>query len=469
MNKQRQLIKYLLSDFISAIVVWALFAYVRLIEFEKVLPQDIFSYIPSYNFIQLLCIVPFFWLSVYYISGYYNQVLRKSRLSELLATFLSSFVGSILLFFVLLIGDNIISYDYYYLSFLSLFLLQFFITYFGRLIITQSATVKIHNRIWTFNTLIIGTGKNAQWIDKELNNMKLSLGNKIIGFVVLEKDKTKIDDERILGTMDDLDELINQYNIKEIIIASDKEDTNLNYNLLKKAYQYTIDLYLLPNLYEIINRGVRMSTIYSIPLDFISCSEMPYWQQNIKRIFDIFASVFVLILFSPLYLFIAVKVKLSSPGSVFYVQERIGRYGKPFKMIKFRTMKIDAETDIPMLTTEDDERVTKFGKFLRKYRLDELPQFFNVLKGDMSFVGYRPERQYFIEKIEKKAPHYCLLQKIRPGITSWGMVKYGYANDVDKMVERLEYDIIYIENLSLVIDLKILIYTFKIIFNGRGI
>lgn len=195
---------------------------------------------------------------------------------------------------------------------------------------------------------------------------------------------------------------------------------------------------------------------------------MPIWQANIKRLVDIFGSSVAIILLAPVYLITAIGVKFSSKGPIFYSHERIGRYGNPFMIYKFRSMKQNSEQNGPALSSDNDPRITKFGKFMRKSRLDELPQFYNVIIGDMSLVGPRPERQFFIDKIVEVAPHYIHLLKVRPGITSWGQVKFGYAENVDEMVERLKYDIIYIENMSLYIDLKIIIYTVKIILKLEG-
>jgi exopolysaccharide biosynthesis polyprenyl glycosylphosphotransferase len=220
---------------------------------------------------------------------------------------------------------------------------------------------------------------------------------------------------------------------------------------------------------DILSGRVKSTTIFETPLLEVGHELMPVWQANMKQLSDLVISLLALIILLPLEIFLIVGVKLSSPGPLFYKQERIGRYGKPFKIIKFRSMYINAETNGPELSTKSDPRVTRFGQFMRKHRLDEIPNFLNVLRGEMSLVGPRPERQYYIDKITKEAPHYVHLQKVKPGITSWGQVKYGYAENVEQMVRRLRYDILYIENMSLFVDIKILFYTVATIFRGSGV
>ena len=190
--------------------------------------------------------------------------------------------------------------------------------------------------------------------------------------------------------------------------------------------------------------------------------------RNLKRLFDMFASLVVMIIFSPIILLCAILVRKEDGGPAIYKQERIGRFGRPFFILKFRTMRVDAESSTPLLSADDDPRITKLGAFLRKYRLDELPQMWNILRGDMSIVGPRPERRYFIEQIEEQAPYYCLLYKIRPGLTSWGPIKVGYTDTMDKMIRRLNYDIVYMENMSLGLDFEILFHTVGVILDGKG-
>jgi exopolysaccharide biosynthesis polyprenyl glycosylphosphotransferase len=220
---------------------------------------------------------------------------------------------------------------------------------------------------------------------------------------------------------------------------------------------------------DILTGKVKSTTIFGTPLLEVNQDVMPAWQQNVKQLMDIVISVLALILLIPLSLAMAIGVKLSSSGPILYRQDRIGRYGKEFRIYKFRSMYHNAEENGPELSSKHDPRVTRFGQMMRKHRLDEIPNFINVLKGDMALVGPRPERDYFIQKIIQVAPHYSHLHKVKPGITSWGQVKYGYAENVEEMIKRLRYDILYIENMSLFVDVKILFYTVITILKGRGV
>ncbi|MBZ0099681.1 MAG: exopolysaccharide biosynthesis polyprenyl glycosylphosphotransferase, partial [Taibaiella sp.] len=222
------------------------------------------------------------------------------------------------------------------------------------------------------------------------------------------------------------------------------------------------------DMYDIISGSVKTSNVYDAVLIHIHPDLMPDWQRVCKRTIDIIASLIALVVLSSLLLFAAIRVKLSSPGPVIFRQQRVGLFGRPFYIYKFRSMYLNAEKDGPALSSHEDPRITGWGRFMRKWRIDELPQFYNILKGEMSLVGPRPERQYFIDRIITTHPHYKYLHKVKPGLTSWGMVQFGYAENVEEMVERMKYDLLYIENCSLALDIKIMMYTLMVIFQGRG-
>lgn len=460
--------KYVAADLVSVLVAWVLFFIFRRVEIETKFIQDIQLFSPIYNFWKLFFGIPIFWLFVFWLSGYYNKPFHKSRLGELFLTLVSVFLGSLLLFFILILDDPVVSYKHYYLSFVVLFLIYFVVVYSFRVVITNVVVHKIHSGVWGFNTLVVGAGATARGIIEEMESGKQMYGYKIVGCLCEKNVPVSVSQELVLGSMSELETIIKQENIDAVIIATDSDGHNSLFSVVNRLYEYNVEISFKPKLYDYLVGGIRLSVIYGTPLVNILENRMPDWQQNVKRLFDIFVSVLGLIFLSPLFLYLIFMVKTTSSGGVFFRQERIGLYGKPFNIIKFRTMYCNY-SDSRRLTEQNDERITPIGKLMRKYRLDELPQLYNVLRGEMSIVGPRPEQRYFVEKILQKAPYYSLVHKVRPGLTSWGMVKYGYANNVDKMIERLKYDIIYLENNSLLIDFKIMVYTIKTIFSGEGI
>jgi exopolysaccharide biosynthesis polyprenyl glycosylphosphotransferase len=470
MNRNLQLLKYLISDYLTALLSWASFFIFRKLYFEAQSLAQIFSEF-NIRFILGLVFIPVFWIFIYFASGFYRDVFRKSRLAEFGQTLANTFLGVIILFFVLILDDTIHSYSNYYMSFTVLFTFHFILTYIPRLIITTRITHKIHNRIIGFNTLIIGSNEKAVAIYKEIESQPKSSGNKFTGFINVNDNNRHQLTKHLphLGSLDNVKKIIVNNHIMEVIIAIESSEHDKIGKIINKLIDCNVVIKAIPSMYDILTGRVRMSAILGVPLIQISHHLMPAWQENIKNITDIILSVLALIILSPLCLFLIIGVKLSSRGPILYSHERIGRYGKPFTIYKFRSMYVNAEVNGPELSSKNDTRITKFGRFMRKSRLDEIPNFFNVIKGDMSLVGPRPERKYYIEKIVKRAPHYLHLLKVKPGITSWGQVKFGYAEDVDQMVKRLKYDMIYLDNMSLYVDIKIIIYTLLTILRRKGV
>lgn len=466
MKKSKQAGKYILSDFISASVAWLLFNILRYEVFAIDEGADsLLDYLQYPGVLGGQVVIPLFWLVLYYFSGYYNKPFGKSRLTELFSTFITVLIGTVFVFFALLLDDIPRSIDIYYKLFFGMFGLQFFITYIPRLLITQSGMRKIKNREWAMKVLIIGAGGKAVRIAHGLYR----LGYDICGFVSEdERTPVKADRNQVLGTVEDIPVLMEKENVDEIVLAVESKNNKALLGILYSLYRYKRPIKVLADRFNMLSK-IQLRTIRGIPLVDVTDNNFSPAEQNIKLFLDKVCSVVALLLLSPLFAYIAWRVKKDSPGPVFFRQERIGYLGQPFWMYKFRTMYVNAEENGPSLSSEDDLRVTPFGRIMRKYRLDELPQFWNVLKGDMSLVGPRPERKYFIDEIVKTAPYYYLLHNVRPGITSLGMVKYGYAASVDKMVERMEYDILYYENMSLTLDLTILIYTVKTVITGKGV
>ena len=419
--RRRQQIWYILADLISSELVWLCFLAFRWMVYDGRVESLKDVLVPAFNFWPPLIVYPIVCMGIYYLSGYYLRPFQKPLWREFLRTFICALIISLLFFFIIIIDDVVVDYHRYWGSLGVLFALQFVLSYIPRLTITL-----LSRRRGVLRTKTIHSMEEAE------------------GLVAGEQDEVIID------------------------LPKGYTDRDL-YMLIARLYPLSCEISMVPRVYDMLTGAARIGQLDRPSLIRITDYHMTDAELCIKRAFDIIASALGLILLSPLFALIALQVKLSSRGPVFYSQERIGLYGLPFRIYKFRTMIDHAEeAGLPQLTHDNDPRITKVGHWLRKYRLDELPQLWNILCGDMSIVGPRPERPFFIEQIMKEAPYYCLLYKVRPGLTSWGPIRVGYTDTTEKMIERLNCDIVYVENMSLLLDLKILFFTTDVIIRGKG-
>lgn len=469
-SERLQRSKYVLGDLLSSSVAWFCYNCMR----YSVDPlhsgfSSLGAFLSSPMVITGQLVFPLLMMAVYYLSGYYNEVFRKSRVQELFTTLSSTGIITLLIFFLALINDTSPRRRFNYEMIALLWGTLSVLVYVVRCIFTSYTSHMIKSRQWSFNTLIIGRGAAGVAFGNKLDAMPRSLGYNIVGYVSIPGENDVKDVSLPCYDLEHIRQACDEHHIVELIVVPTRQNPEAVLDTVNKLFELNLPIKVTPTRFNVLLSQVRLSDMVGDPLVDISGSSMSEGAKNIKRVIDFIVSVLVLIVLSPLFLIVAIAIKLDSHGPVFYCQERIGLHNIPFMIYKFRSMRLDAEEqDKPQLTSDDDPRVTRVGHFLRKYRIDELPQFWNVIKGDMSIVGPRPERQYYIEQITKRVPSYALLHQVRPGITSMGMVKYGYAQNVDQMVERLRYDLLYLENMTLLNDFKIMVYTIKTIVTGKG-
>ena len=467
--KKRAIRQLALLDYTASALAWFTFWIYRQNLLTKIPYLDTLKLFHLRDYINTLVVIPIGWLFLYLLSGTYFDLYRKSRLNEINRTLISCILGCTAVSVIVFANDTG-DYSYFtnaighYLFIQTLFILVF------RLFILYRVKMNLVKGKVGFNTLIIGGNQQAINIYRQVVDNPKVLGNIFHGFIYSNKEASNGMSKFLpqLGHLSQLEQIIDEHKIEEVIVAVDSSEHHLLENILTRLCYRPVVVKVLPDYYDILSGSVKTSNVYDAVLIHIHPDLMPDWQRVCKRVIDILFSATALILLSPFLLFTALMVKMSSKGPIIYKQQRIGLFGRPFYILKFRSMFVDAEIDGPALSSKTDARITNWGRFMRKWRIDELPQFINIVKGDMSLVGPRPERKHYIDIISTAHAHYKYLHKVKPGLTSWGMVQFGYAENVDEMVERMRYDLLYIENCSIALDIKIILYTFIVIFQGRG-
>ncbi|MGA9363870.1 MAG: sugar transferase [Bacteroidota bacterium] len=465
MSKHKEKLILLLVDFLTINAAWVLYYFIR------IRSGWISLYVAEPEVWGPLAVVYVYWLLLFFFFGLYRSWYAHSRFDEFATLFKSVTFGTLVLFFIVFVDDTATRSPVHSRLLIVLYwLLLLVVAGAGRMAVRSFQRRLLEAGIGVRNSLIVG------WSDKarELYDMVKkypALGYRVIGFVRTDGSRGSGEYRGIpiLGNIETIQKTIAEHDVKEVLIALESGEHNKLLHVIERCDSQQIGLKIVPDLYDIISGQARTNQIYGFPLIEIMPQLMPAWEKSAKRLIDIVVSLLILLLSLPFSILIAILIKLESKGPVFYVQSRVGRDGKEFKMLKFRSMYHEAEKHSgPVWANRRDARVTKIGRLIRKPHFDEVPQLLNVLHGDMSLVGPRPERSYFVDQLSREIPIYHRRLKVRPGLTGWAQVKHKYDESVEDVKVKLSYDLFYIENMSLRMDMKILLTTIYTVLLGKG-
>jgi len=466
LNKKLEKILVVTTDFITINSAFLVYSIIRL-------HSGWFSISSIPEILPAMLVVYFYWLIMFTFVGMYRTWFASSRLDELSVLFKASFVGVFILFSLIFMSDysegNNVGTNNRILIFIYWLTLLIF-TGVGRLFIRSFQRGLLLKGIGRRNAIIVGYNPVSHEVHRDLLKYRY-YGFDAVGYAAMKETNVgkSYKGVKVLGTVKDISRLIDDTQAKEVIIALEKKNNDVIIDLISKCEDKNVGLKIVPRLYEILSGQARTTQLYGLTLIDIMPQLMPEWEKKVKRILDIIVSLMFILFSFPITLATVIAIKIDSKGPVFYKQERCGLNGVPFKILKFRSMRQDAEKGSgPVWSQKGDPRITKVGKFIRKVRIDEIPQMINVLKGEMSLVGPRPERPFFVEKLAAEIPYYKRRLKVRPGITGWAQVKHKYDESIEDVKAKLRYDLFYIENISIRMDFKILFRTVFVVLFGKG-
>ncbi|MBN1352907.1 undecaprenyl-phosphate glucose phosphotransferase [candidate division KSB1 bacterium] len=465
MPKVIERIMLLFSDFITVVA-----SFFILITLRKSVGLTVFSDLTLNLALSLFTFG--YWFVLFIFFGLYRSWYAQSRLDEIVAILKTVTIGSLLWFILTADIEQDIENPLRSgrLTVFSYWVILVIMLSAGRMALRTFQRKLLEAGIGVRNTLILGWNKIAQSLFDEIKKFP-ALGYRVIGFV--SEGSAPCDGEYnatpVLGSIKQLSQLVKRHRVEEIIIALPGASRKKVVNAITRCDGLPVNLKIVPDLYDIVLGQARTNQLYGFPLIEIMPEMMPAWEKKVKRVIDLAFSIGIIFGLLPLWIIVALAIKLTSRGPVFFRQKRVGKDGKIFTIYKFRSMYRDAEKRTgPVWAEKKDPRITPVGKLIRKLRIDEFPQFINILNGDMSLVGPRPERPYFVKKLKHHIPLYARRFKIKPGITGWAQIKGEYDTTIENVNKKLEYDLFYQENMSLRMDLKIIFNTILTMIRGKG-
>jgi len=464
MSKRSEIAVLLLTDLLAVCAAWYCYFLVRVSSGWIDIAMEPEFWLP-------MSALAVFWLFLFFIAGLYRHWYAASRLDEITLAFKTVSFGCLFLFFVVFVDDQGVNVQVSSRLLIAIYwTIMLVAVSFGRLTLRSVQRKLLTSGIGVHNTFIVGTREGAKGLYDQVIRYP-ALGFRVVGFVGMDARSGRgalYKDVPVVGTVNELDSLIAEFSVKELLVALDSTEHDRLIDIVGRTDSHRVGVKIMPDLYDIISGQARTNQIYGFPLIDINPQLMRPWEESLKRVIDVTVSVLVLVIGFPFWLLISLLIKLDSRGPVFYRQERVGKDGEVFSILKFRSMGQDAEQGGPQWAGKSDPRVTRVGGILRKLHLDEIPQFINVLKGEMSLIGPRPERPVFVEELTRQIPLYKRRLKVRPGITGWAQVKHTYDESIDDVRKKVQYDLFYIENISIRMDMKIIASTVYHMMLGKG-